>query len=189
MSTVYLPFDIQAKLLANYGRFYEFDQIDGTSVKLKEVTGGLIAHQPYFFKSAGDETILHSQVAAMAMPQSAGARRRTLGNGFQGCYDTFYAGVETNIYRFEYDKKSDDVSFVRMHSGESVKPFQAYLVADSDEETLGVVADGISTAIGTVRNDAGVCNDTWVTLDGRRLQQRPSTKGLYLWQGRKYLIP
>ncbi len=187
MSTVYLPFDIKADALSEYGRFYEFDAIDGSSVKLKEVTGDLIAHQPYFFKSNFENTVLYSQVATMAMPQSAGTRRRTLGNGFQGCYDTFYAGVETNIYRFEYDQQSDNVSFVRMHDGESIKPFQAYLVADSDEETLVVDADGI-TAIAELHSNSSD-NGSWVTLDGRRLQQRPTAKGLYLWQGRKYLIP
>ena len=187
MSTVYLPFDIKADALSEYGRFYEFDAIDGSSVKLKEVTGDLIAHQPYFFKSNFENTVLYSQVATMAMPQSAGTRRRTLDNGFQGCYDTFYAGVETNIYRFEYDQQSDNVSFVRMHDGESIKPFQAYLVADSDEETLVVDADGI-TAIAELHSNSSD-NGSWVTLDGRRLQQRPTAKGLYLWQGRKYLIP
>ena len=187
MSTVYLPFDIKADALSEYGRFYEFDAIDGSSVKLKEVTGDLIAHQPYFFKSNFENTVLYSQVATMAMPQSAGTRRRTLGNGFQGCYDTFYAGVETNIYRFEYDQQSDNVSFVRMHDGECIKPFQAYLVADSDEETLVVDADGI-TAIAELHSNSSD-NGSWVTLDGRRLQQRPTAKGLYLWQGRKYLIP
>ena len=187
MSTVYLPFDIKADALSEYGRFYEFDAIDGSSVKLKEVTGDLIAHQPYFFKSNFENTVLYSQVATMAMPQSAGTRRRALGNGFQGCYDTFYAGVETNIYRFEYDQQSDNVSFVRMHDGECIKPFQAYLVADSDEETLVVDADGI-TAIAELHSNSSD-NGSWVTLDGRRLQQRPTAKGLYLWQGRKYLIP
>ena len=153
MSTVYLPFDIKADALSEYGRFYEFDAIDGSSVKLKEVTGDLIAHQPYFFKSNFENTVLYSQVATMAMPQSAGTRRRTLDNVFQGCYDTFYAGVETNIYRFEYDQQSDNVSFVRMHDGESIKPFQAYLVADSDEETLVVDADGI-TAIAELHSNS-----------------------------------
>ena len=53
------------------------------------------------------------------------------------------------------------------------------MVIDDDEETTGVasMADGIDNM-----------SDEWYTLDGRKLNGKPTTKGLYIVNGKKVMI-
>jgi arabinogalactan endo-1,4-beta-galactosidase len=44
---------------------------------------------------------------------------------------------------------------------------------------------GGSSSIGTVNHELLTNSQTWYTIDGRRLSSKPSTKGLYIHDGRK----
>ena len=75
----------------------------------------------------------------------------------------------------------------------AIRPFQAYTTHSSGTrfitlQSLGLVGDdttGIET-IDTEEADDG--NATWHTLDGRRLEGKPTKKGVYIKDGRKYII-
>ena len=45
-----------------------------------------------------------------------------------------------------------------------------------------------STGIANIRTDAQQQDNTWYTLDGRRLNGKPATRGLYINNGKKYLV-
>ena len=47
--------------------------------------------------------------------------------------------------------------------------------------------EGSTTAIGTIETSE-TAHDAWYTLDGRRLQQKPSQKGLYIRNGQKVVV-
>ena len=77
----------------------------------------------------------------------------------------------------------------------SVRPFECYSVhlnASGPAPAFMSVADlmnGGLTDIDTVKRDYDSNdNDDWYTLDGRKLQTRPTTKGLYIHQGRKVVV-
>ena len=67
-------------------------------------------------------------------------------------------------------------AFLALGSGSSA-PLR--MVIDDEEETTGVasMADGI--------DDMSV---VWYTLDGRKLNSKPTTKGLYIVNGKKVMI-
>ena len=47
------------------------------------------------------------------------------------------------------------------------------------------------TAIGTMQTKTGEVNldgDAWYTLDGRRMEGKPSTKGIYINNNKKVII-
>lgn len=53
-----------------------------------------------------------------------------------------------------------------------------------DEETTGIVDVEANSSLFTIHSS----HSSWFTLDGRRLQVKPTTKGLYIHNGRKVLI-
>ena len=98
--------------------------------------------------------------------------------------------------------------FVKAAAGASIAPFRAYLkytapVSNAPrrgaaEETLPsrmtvrlVNADGDVTAIGTIDTKTGEIrfdSEAWYTLDGRRLNGKPSVKGMYINNGKKIIV-
>ena len=74
-----------------------------------------------------------------------------------------------------------------------IRPFQAYTTHSSGTrfitlQSLGLGGDDTTgiEAIDTEEADDG--NATWHTLDGRRLEGKPVKKGVYIKDGRKYII-
>ena len=52
-------------------------------------------------------------------------------------------------------------------------------------------ADGDVTAIGTIDTKTGEIrfdSEAWYTLDGRRLNGKPSVKGMYINNGKKIIV-
>ena len=103
--------------------------------------------------------------------------------------------------------------FVRAKSGAKIRPTSCYLMwagsepsnaraltrsAAATEEELPqsitvklVGANGETTAIGTLDTKTGEVSfdsETWYTLDGIRLSGKPSTKGIYINNGKKIVI-
>lgn len=135
---------------------------------------------------------------------------------FQGVYYNYkweegHANLG-KIYGFaaqSYDGSSYNVSpgdFVKAAAGASIAPFRAFLqftaggssaprrsaeVLPSRMTVRLVSADDATTAIGTIDTKTGEIrfdNDAWYTLDGRRLNSTPGTRGIYIKNGRKIIL-
>ena len=95
--------------------------------------------------------------------------------------------------------------FVHLVSGASAKAFRAYLKytgADTNwAKTRGsepmpsriqvqiLKLNGQTTAIGTLDTRTGeISSDVWYSIDGRRLSGKPSSKGIYINNGRKVVV-
>ena len=97
--------------------------------------------------------------------------------------------------------------FVKAMAGASIAPFRAFLKftpvsgaprRGTAEEALPsrmsvrlVNADGDVTAIGTIDTKTGEIrfdSEAWYTLDGRRLNGKPSVKGMYINNGKKIIV-
>lgn len=127
---------------------------------------------------------------------------------------THNTGEIGSVYGFaaqSHDGGSYTVSpgdFVKAMAGASIAPFRAYLkytapVSNAPrrgvaEEALPsrmsvrlVNADGDVTAIGTIDTKTGEIrfdSEAWYTLDGRRLNGKPSVKGMYINNGKKIIV-
>lgn len=102
-------------------------------------------------------------------------------------------------------------TFVRFVQGASLAPFRARLIYSGSNEHLNarshsraaqaegelpryiivriIGPDGTATAIGTLDTTTGqLSTDGWYTLGGRRLEAKPTAKGIYIHNGRKVIV-
>ena len=117
------------------------------------------------------------------------------------------------VYGFAAEEKTFDGKdytvgqFVKVGSGASIDPNRAYLKRNVDQQApaLGgsgrtavelpsamrvvILSANSTTGIVEMRNEnEEMRNDTWHTLGGRRLQGKPSGRGMYIHNGRKEVI-
>ena len=72
-----------------------------------------------------------------------------------------------------------------------VHPFEAYLQANNTTrgDVIPVFDDREATRIGATLNDKGeMINDKWYSVDGRKLEEKPTRKGVYIMNGEKVVI-
>ena len=74
----------------------------------------------------------------------------------------------------------------------AVRPFEAYMMMEEGMAApmaIPVFGDGTPTGIDALLvNSEEVNNEKWYSLDGRKLQGKPTTKGLYIVNGRKVVV-
>ena len=70
----------------------------------------------------------------------------------------------------------------------TVRTCRAYFVLDSDVQAREFVLDFGDNATGITTTNFTNSNDEWYTLDGRKLSQKPTVKGLYIRNGVKVVI-
>ena len=178
------------------------------------VSDGLAANTPYLFKPAATGPVLFYGTAPATV--SAGETSDTEGWTFTGTYaekrwDATHNTDEIgSIYGFATGQGYEGTAastaagvFIRLTTG-GIKPFRAYLkYTGSLARTRGegglpetmtvrlVNANGEIQGIGEIRLSTGeVTFDSraWYDLNGRRLDGKPSEKGIYINGGRKVVI-
>ena len=138
----------------------------------------------------------------------------TTSNGwtFKGTYETItWTEAPTGVYGFSAQDINDiyQGEFVKVGQYVRIKPMRCYLENESFAgarargtkgaakqlpETIKVRligADGTVTGIGTISTKTGegtIDNGAWYSLDGRRIEGKPSTKGVYINNGNKVII-
>ena len=74
----------------------------------------------------------------------------------------------------------------------AVRPFEAYMMMEEGMAApmaIPVFGDGTPTGIGaTLVNSERVNSESWYSLDGRKLQGKPTSKGVYILNGRKVVV-
>jgi hypothetical protein len=78
-------------------------------------------------------------------------------------------------------------------SGASIGAFRAYFqLTDPNINASAIVlnfGDGETTGIGSIDNgELRIDNDDWFSLDGRRLNAKPTQRGIYIHNGKKVLV-
>ena len=81
------------------------------------------------------------------------------------------------------------VGFYRAETGKLAagKAYLKGLATPSSARIINLVFDDDATAIENYRQEASTTND-WYTLDGRKLEGKPTRKGLYLLNGKKVVV-
>ena len=144
----------------------------------------------------------------------AGTATDANGWKFKGTYqEKTWTEGQTHLYGFATSdyKKSDnsllnEVGAFRRFSYGHINPFRCYLLAPGATEARGVSkagnqlpeslkvilisASGEATAIGTLDTRTGevTFDGEWYDLNGRRLNGKPTTKGLYINNGKTIVI-
>ena len=187
MSTVYLPFAVPTAEAG--GTFYEYDGLEGNTVKTKAVTGTATeANKPYIFVPSSTGSI--SLTSGTGITVAATMNNQTNGR-LVGTYEPIaWTTDQSTIYGFAAETRGAITAgtFVQVKAGASINPFRDYLELTSGAPAmLEVVIDGSATAVSGLKRDASAAAQ-WYTIDGRRLTGKPGQKGLYIHNGRKVVI-
>lgn len=205
-NTLCLPFDLSAEELAKETNpFYGADIRTFTSSSFNEADGELTlnfssegevtsitAGTPYIIKWSGGEDIyspVFKQVTIKNVEGSAGNGVAT----FKGIFNPYYptAGDKNTLFIGGENK----LYFPEEGSTVTIGAFRAYFELNIPEDTpagiksfvLNFDDDNETTSIKQI-NNAASANDTYFTLDGRRLNDKPATAGLYIINGKKVVI-
>ena len=214
-STVCLPFAYTKK--EGDGSFYAFTNIEKegneyVATMTEPVSTTLTANTPYLYLPNATGSVDFSGAYTIPADLTAGS---TTSNGwtFKGTFTTIeWTTAPTGTYGFSA-QSADGIyqgEFVKVGEYVRVKPMRCYLqygdgtsdwagargmtraAAEPLPETIGVrliSANGEVAAIGTLHTRTGeVTLDGWYTLDGKRLNAKPNTKGIYVNNGKKVVI-
>ena len=216
-STICLPYDFTASETCTFYTFVGVkkegdDWVAGISAH----TGTLAANTPYIFTTATATSVTFSNdaVTAAASYDDASANTSVTDWTFQGTYSQISL-PKTDEYDYGFAAGDGSTvaigTFVHLKSGASAAPFRAYLKYTGSDDNWAkapnragaandampsriivriVGADGSTTAIGTLDTRTGEIStgDYWYSLDGHRLQGKPTTKGIYIHNGRKEVL-
>ncbi len=112
------------------------------------------------------------------------------GGKFCGTYDP------TEIYDDEHTRYylgAQNTLYYPTDEYFTVKAFRAYFqLTDPNINASAIVlnfGDGETTGIGSIDNgELRIDNDDWYSLDGRRLNAKPTQRGIYIHNGKKVLV-
>ena len=176
----YMPLELTAEQAAAIGTFHNYKDVVGQQAFFdKAIVGGIHANSPYAFVPKGSKISLDNvSVKAKTMVMTA------MPNGLFGTYEKIDAHAADNIYRLETSDKG--ARFVRLTDGDAIGAFSTYLVASGAADQLEMTVDGV-TAITTIHT-ASARENQWYTADGLRIAGKPSRKGLYIVNGKKFVV-
>lgn len=184
---------------------------------MTEYTGtNLVANVPYLYKDNATGSVDFSGTYEIPNPLTAGSTESN-GWTFKGTYSTIeWTTAPTGTYGFSAQNVDEQGisqgQFVKVGEYVRVKPMRCYLqygdgtsdwagargmtraAAEPLPETIKVrliSANGDVNAIGTLYTRTGEVSfdsEAWYTLDGKRLNAKPNTKGIYVNNGKKVVI-
>lgn len=198
--TIMLPFDYQPSD-AN-AKSYQLSSLttndEGNQLVLTAIQDVVEAYVPVFIKrNAGVETLtITSQNASVtkSTKKSLTMSATTVeGWTLKGAIEASVIDVKSdewagkNVYYISNNK------FWHATGKVNIKPFRAYLEStQAVSSAIGLmVDDGEATGIMSIENGELIIDseaDAWYSLDGRLLPVRPTSKGIYIHNGRKEVI-
>ena len=176
-----------------------------------------VANTPYLYKADANANVVFRGTVASDFNGNAGTSTSGDWT-FKGTYSRLTYGTEPfegNVYGFASTSKTVEGvavaagEFVMAASGASVPPMRCYLTYKGGEEytaargltrgaaiqipdriTVRLVGkDGDINGIGTLTLSTGeFTTEGWYSLNGRKLDGKPTKKGLYINNGRKVVI-
>lgn len=145
----------------------------------------MVAGTPYLVKWDSKDNISSTTFNGVTINSNASTVTSTDIVNFIGCFkpatisgDTYlYLGDENTLYWPESSVTIGTFgAYFELPAGQHAKSF--VLNFDDDNETTGIKQI----------NNAASATDTYFTLDGRRLNDKPATAGLYIVNGKKVVI-
>lgn len=170
----YVPFAISNP--EDFGTFFEFDELKNDVVEMKKATT-VAANTAYYLqaKEGGVENIEAQGVKVEPLEEEPYS-------GLIGTYMPIALFSDSYVY-------NNDLKQFEKANFDYASPFEAYLSIYSSEPTLLTHWEGepAPTAVEAVRTESAETNQ-WYSLDGRKLQEQPTRKGVYLKNSKKLVV-
>ena len=207
-ATIYLPCDVSWEDANELGTFYKFVKFDGSTVEMatvEEADGGLKANTPYIFqpkassyifeKDEDEDGNLIDQYPVVTLTNVKANPEET--EGFKGVFER--KDYESNMYCYAAEERSGAKigEFVEMGPGSYVPPFRAYFVGNgSGAPKYSIAWDGVIetadenvTAVEAVKTvTEKKVADGWWTLNGVRMNSKPTKAGMYIMNGKLVVV-
>ena len=104
------------------------------------------------------------------------------GNQLQGTSEsTAVSGIEGHVYVLY------NGGFTRATSG-AIPAGRAYLVLEQEASARLLIVEEEATDISEIERMSNGGNESWYSLDGQKLQKKPTKKGMYIVNGQKVVI-
>ena len=183
-------------------KMYAVSAVSDNQVVLKEITRRAIpAYTPVIISNSG--------TAALACTFEEAATSAREGDFVQMFYNDLgeadlaeaFKGTATNITAYEPTNGAtlyglNGEAFVKIDGTPNIDAHRCWLeipaTASARTRTLTIVFDGSDTTgirdVREVNAVRGAKDDTWYSLDGRKLDGKPKAKGLYIVNGKKVII-
>ena len=99
-----------------------------------------------------------------------------------------YALNVNNLWSKNSATEVEGSTFIR--SLRPVRPFEAYMTVEGSSSSAlrAIPINETPTGIFEMEDGRGKMDEVWYTLDGRKLQGKPTAKGLYIINGRKVVV-
>ena len=185
-----LPFDITVAELSQAFGYAVVDVLDETkddgNVHLKLHMGDIEANQPFIVKVASEldlatvDGITARPITYVENPE----RPDKGGNSFYGTYTKVtkdFGEKEYYMKNGDWQKNANDVT---------IQSMGAYIKASTAAARIFIEEpDGSTTVINSIGVDKeNFSNDGWYNLNGLKLQGAPTQKGVYIQNGKKYVV-
>ena len=122
-------------------------------------------------------------------PGKNGNKRLVANFQTQHASENIYALNVNNLWSNNTSSEVEGSVFV--HSSRAVHPFEAYMTVDGNSAAplyIQIFESGSPTGIVELERTINKSDENWYTLDGRKLQQKPAKKGVYILNGRKTVV-
>ena len=196
--TLVLPFACPAaKLTSAFGTaptVYNFTSVTADNDPIEQLTltfatsTGLAAHRPYIIKANANTT--NPVFTSVAI--KTGTPTWAQNEGDFTFEDVVFTGTyaPTTVPAGALYVKSDDAKLYKSQGGTKIKGTRAYMdiTALGDVGVKGFVLDldGVETSIDAIDTDLKA--ETWFDMNGRKLSNKPMTKGVYVNNGKKVVV-
>lgn len=209
-STLCLPFQFDPSSVGTLYRFVGVDknEYNQWTATMQETTNPAEANVPYLFMPQVTKTLKY---VGEFTPSQTSAGNTTSGDWrLNGTYSDILWDTDNGI---TYGFSADDVSsikagdFVKVGAYSKIRPLRAYMTyigsgaapaparhglnRESLPERIQVVlldANGETTGIGELNTETGDVNVEWFDLNGRKLNNQPRQKGVYIQDGKKVVV-
>ena len=203
--TIFLPYSLA--ITTEAGDFFAYDSFDDGKavVKMKKLepasetstTLTLDANTAYFFKPAAAITVLEPLLCVDVEKQTvvSDPADESESEGLHGVYKYYeWSSKPSSVFSFTTTEQGGIRvgEFAKVDKGMTLKPFQAYLRIHASEAVESLVIDwgDGTTGIGSltlVPSPEGKGGE-WYSVDGLRLNGKPTRRGVYIHHGNKVVI-
>ena len=169
---------------------YTIDNVNTTTIEVSAPRDYIKKDVPMLLYHPDASTSFYPEIVRVTtdVPGTWGSDSRYKHNATDQEVSDILAAANTSTQKYDMWILVND-QFMRSKSG-NLSAGKCYLLLQSDfypETPLLIGAN--TTGITTLNVDRGILSDdSWYTLDGRRLQGRPTQKGLYVTNGKKMII-
>lgn len=192
-NTLCLPFDLAiagsplegatVKVLSATGTEFDENQL---SVEFEDAPATITAGTPFIVKWASGDNIVEPVFTYKTINKTAGSTDFT-GGSFVGNYAPVVLAENdyTKLYLGAANKLYWPASDVTLNSFRAYFNLPGATAAPAFKLDFG---DEVVTGISNVKSAKTEGNDSWYTVDGRKLDKQPTTKGVYVNNGRKVVV-